>query len=138
MGAKVFTKLDLRDAYYRISIEEFDVQKIAFRTRYSYFEYLIISFELTNASITFQVYINDALKGLLDVIYMAYMDDIIIFSDNLAQYTQYVREILTRLREYDLFVKLSKCVFNNTELIFLDYRISIIGVSMDPQRVQTI
>lgn len=79
-GAKVFTKLDLRDAYHRIPIEESDRWKTAFRTRYGHFEYTVMPFGLTNAPATFQAYINEALRGLLDDICVAYMDDIMIFS----------------------------------------------------------
>ena len=47
-GAKVFTKLDLKDTYYRIRIKEGDEWKTTFRTRYSHFEYIVILFELSN------------------------------------------------------------------------------------------
>ena len=51
--AKIFTKLDLRDAYYRICIKKGDKWKTVFKTRYSYFKYLIMPFSLVNAPITF-------------------------------------------------------------------------------------
>ena len=52
-GAKIFTKLDLKDTYYRVRIKEGDEWKTTFRTRYSYFEYIVILFELTNTLVTF-------------------------------------------------------------------------------------
>ena len=51
--AKVYTKLDLRDAYHRIRIKAGDEWKTAFRTRYSYFEYRVLPFGLANAPATF-------------------------------------------------------------------------------------
>ena len=137
-GAKVFTKLDLRDAYHRIRIEDVDIWKTAFRTRYGHFEYLVMPFGLTNAPATFQAYINDALKGLLDISCVAFMDDIIIYSSDVAEHRRHVRAVLARLREYSLYVKQSKCDFDVTELAFLGYRISTEGIEMDPQRVQAI
>ena len=53
VGALVFTKLDLRNTYYRVRIREGDEWKTVFRIRYSYFEYLIIPFRLTNTPATF-------------------------------------------------------------------------------------
>jgi hypothetical protein len=62
-----YIKLDLRDTFHRIRIKVGDEWKTAFRTRYEHFEYLIMSFKLTNALTTFQAYINEALRGLLNV-----------------------------------------------------------------------
>jgi Reverse transcriptase (RNA-dependent DNA polymerase) len=56
-------------------------------------------FGLTNAPAIFQAYINEALKGLLDVTCVAYLDDIYIFSDSVEEYAKHVREVLTRLKK---------------------------------------
>ena len=82
--AKVYTKLDLRNAYHRIRIREGDEWKTAFRTRYGHFEYLVLPFGLTNAPATFQAYINRALAGLVDVTCIVYLDDILIYSNDPA------------------------------------------------------
>ena len=65
-GSKVFTKLDLKDAYHRIRIRRGDEWKTAFRTRYGHFEYTVMPFGLANAPATFQAYINRALAGIVD------------------------------------------------------------------------
>ena len=137
-GACVYTKLDLRDAYHRIPIAKDDIWKTAFRTRYGHFEYTVMPFGLTNAPATFQAYINDALKGLLDNICIAYMDDILIYSRSEKEHAAHVRAVLERLREYGLYVKLSKCQFAVKEVGFLGFRVGVAGVSMDPSRVQAI
>ena len=138
VGAKIFTKLDLRDAYHRIPVAEKDRWKTAFRTRYGHFEYTVMPFGLTNAPATFQAYINEALRGLLDDSCIAFMDDILIFSRSVEEHTTHVRAVLERLRKYGLYVKLSKCEFSVEEVSFLGYRVGIAGVTMDPSRVAAI
>ena len=137
-GSVIFTKLDLRDAYHRIRIKEGDEWKTAFRSRYGHFEYTVMPFGLTNAPATFQAYINEALKPLLDHICIVYLDDILIFSDNVEEHANDVRKVLDRLRQYDLFVKFSKCAFSVKEVEFLGYIVNANGVKMDPARVATI
>lgn len=137
-SAKIFTKLDLRDAYHRIPIAEEDCWKTAFRTRYGHFEYTVMPFGLTNAPATFQAYINETLAGLLDTICVAYMDDIIIYSDSQEEHPRHVKEVLEKLRKAALYVKLSKCEFSVTEVTFLGFRISTAGISMEKSRVTAI
>ena len=63
--------------------------------------------------------------------YIIYIDNIIIFSSNRVDYIHHIREVLTRLREYGLYVKLSKCEFDTIELAFLGYQISTIDISIN-------
>lgn len=137
-GSRYFTKLDIRDAYHRIRIKKEDRWKTAFRTRYGHFEYLVMPFGLTNAPASFQGYINTALAGLLDGVCVAYMDDILIYSTDYETHVKHVRSVLERLREFSLFVKLSKCEFFVQQVDFLGFRIGIDGVAMDPSKVSAI
>jgi hypothetical protein len=95
-GAAVYTKLDLKEAYYRIRIKKGDEWKTAFKIRYGHFKYKIMSFSLANTSAIFQAYINRALIDLIDISCVAYFDNILIY--NRAKYQQYIRQILERLR----------------------------------------
>ena len=99
-GAKVFTKLDLADAYHRIQIRKGDKWKTAFRTRYGHFEYLVLPFGLSNAPATFQAYINQALIGLVDVTCVIYLDDILIYSTDPARHEADVKAVLEQLRQH--------------------------------------
>ncbi|KAL2126371.1 hypothetical protein VTI74DRAFT_1096 [Chaetomium olivicolor] len=137
-SAKIYTKLDLKDAYYRIRIREGDEWKTAFRTRYGHYEFLVMPMGLANAPATFQTYINHAMGGLVDVICIVYLDDILIFSDDEAQHTQHVLQVLERLREADLYVNLQKCQFHTTQVSFLGYLVSPGGIAMEPDRVAAI
>jgi hypothetical protein len=80
VGAKVFTKIDLQDTYHRIRIKKGDEWKTTFRTWYGHFEYLVMPFGLTNAPATFQLYIHETMRGLLDDFIIIYLDNILIFS----------------------------------------------------------
>jgi trehalose-6-phosphate synthase len=81
--AKYFTKLNIHGAYNPVRIAEGEEWKIAFRTRYSLFESLVMPFGLTNILASFQHFINDVLWPYLHVFITAYLDDILIYSDNL-------------------------------------------------------
>ena len=78
-GVKVFIKLDLHGAYNLIRMKEGEEWKIAFKCKYSYFEYQVIPFKLINALITCMRIINDIFQDYLDKIYIIYLDDILIY-----------------------------------------------------------
>jgi Reverse transcriptase (RNA-dependent DNA polymerase) len=71
---------------------------MTFRTRYSHFEYTIMPFGLINASATFQLYINEVLRGYLDIFCIIYLDDIMVYSERVKDYEEHVRKVLKRLR----------------------------------------
>jgi hypothetical protein len=137
-GAKFFTQLDLRDAYHRIRIAKGHEWKTAFRTKYGLFEYLVVPFRLTNAPATFQAYVNWVFRDLLDITVVVYLDDIIMFSQDMRSHQGHVREVLRRLREAGLYYKRSKCTFTTQQINFLGYIITPKGVEMEPSRVATI
>eukprot|EP00833_Pecoramyces_ruminatium_P005437 jgi/Orpsp1_1/1179469/evm.model.c7180000069456.1 len=137
-GAKYFTKLDLRSAYNLIRIREGDEYKTAFRTKYSHFEYLVMPFGLKNAPATFQSFINYVLRPYLEKFVILYLDDILIFSDDLETHHKQVRQVLETLLENNLYVKLEKCEFDKNEVEFLGYVLSGKGVSIDPKKIKSI
>ena len=110
-GTTVFSKIDLKDAYYRICIKEGDQWKTAFRTRHGHFEWVVMPMGLTNAPATFQAYINRALRGLVDDFCIVYLDDILIFSKSEAEHEKHLQLVLDRLERYELYAKASKCAF---------------------------
>ena len=83
---KRFLKLDLKDIYHHIYIKRGDEWKTVFRIRYGYFKYLVMPFRLANTPATFQAYINRALAGLVDVIYIIYLNNILVFLEKLVDY----------------------------------------------------
>ena len=138
VGAKYFTKLDLKDAYHRIRIRTGDEWKTAFRTRYGHFEYQVMPFGLANAPATFQAYVNKAMSNLLDTCVVVYLDDIVIYSADLQTHRAQVRDVMSRLRSHSLYCKRSKCSFEVDTIEYLGFIISPQGITMDQDRVRTI
>jgi len=137
-GAKIFIKLDLKDVYHCIHICKGDEWKTVFRTRYGHFEYLVMSFELANASATFQAYINQALAEHMDFICVVYLNDILIYSQLKEKHKHHVCKILERLQHYKLFVNLKKCAFSTDTVEFLRFIVFTTDVTMNSQRIDTI
>jgi hypothetical protein len=137
-SAKYYTCLDLADVYNQLRVAPGDKYKTAFRTRYGHFEYLVMPFGLTNAPASFQAYANDCLRDFLDIFCIVYLDEVLIYSDTLEEHIVHVKQVLSRLRQYGLTCKLSKCEFHATTISFLSFIISPKGVAMEPDRVTTI
>ena len=68
-----------------------------------------MSFNLVNVSITFQTYINKALINLINIIYVVYLNDILIYNADLTNYWRYIKQIFERLRQFQFYVNLKKC-----------------------------
>ncbi|EUC60435.1 Transposon Tf2-1 polyprotein, putative [Rhizoctonia solani AG-3 Rhs1AP] len=137
-GAKIYTKLDLRWGYNNVRIREGDEWKTAFRTKYGHFEYLVMPFGLTNAPAAFQHFMNDLLRDLIDVSVIVYLDDILIYSKNPEEHENHVCEVLKRLRDANLYCKLSKCFFHVTTVPYLGMVITPDGISMETAKVQAV
>lgn len=119
--ARVFSKLDLRNAYHLVRMKEGDEWKTAFNTPLGHFEYLVMPFGLNNAPAVFQHLINDVLRDFLNRFVFGYLDDILIYSPNPEINTFHVRQVLERLLENQLFVKAEKCQFHVTSVSFLGF-----------------
>jgi len=118
---KWFTSLNLKEAYYWVQMKEDKEWKTAFWTRYRHYKYTVMLFELKNALATFQRLINDMLREYLDDFVITYLDDILIYSDDLKMHCSHVHKILRKLNERALYVKKSKSKFKAKKIKFLNY-----------------
>uniref|UniRef100_A0A3P9M887 Gypsy retrotransposon integrase-like protein 1 n=1 Tax=Oryzias latipes TaxID=8090 RepID=A0A3P9M887_ORYLA len=136
--ARVFSKLDLRNAYYLVRMREGDEWKTAFNTPLGHFEYLVMPFGLTNAPATFQNLVNDVLRDFLNRFVFVYLDDILIYSRDLDEHTHHVREVLSRLLENRLYVKAEKCEFHVPTISFLGFIIDSGNIRPDPAKIAAV
>jgi hypothetical protein len=92
--AKIFTKLDIRQAFHRIRMDPDSEELTTFRTRYGSYKCKVLPFGLTNGPATYQRYINDVLFDYLDDFCTAYLDDILIYSENELEHEMHVKNVL--------------------------------------------
>jgi hypothetical protein len=137
-GASVFLKIDLRSGYHQLKIRESDIPKTAFRTQYGLYEYIVMSFGLTNASAYFMYLMNKVFMEYLDKFVIVFIDDILIFSKTEEEHEKHQRLVLEKLRSNKLYAKFIKCEFRLTKVAFLGHVISVGGVSIDPGKVKDV
>jgi len=92
--AQVYSKINLCHAYHLVCIANGDKWKTAFRTRYGSFEWFVMPFGLTNAPTAFQQFMNNIFSDLLDVCVVIYLNDILIYSNNMSKHHWHVKEVL--------------------------------------------
>jgi hypothetical protein len=136
--AKVFSKIDLRSGYHQIKIRASDIPKTAFSTRYGLYEFLVMSFGLTNAPAYFMYLMNSVFMPELDKFVVLFIDDIPVYSKNEEEHARHLHVVLQRLREHRLYAKLSKCDFWLKEIKFLGHTISQAGIAVGPDKVQEV
>jgi hypothetical protein len=137
-GASVFSKIDLRSGYYQLRIQPSDIPKTAFITKYELYEFTVISFGLTNALAYFMYLMNSVFMDYLDKIVVVFIDDILIYSQNEQEHEEHLRKVLQRLRDCQLYAKLSKCEFWISEVLFLGHILNREGLAVDPKKVAAI
>ena len=95
-------------------------------------------FGLTNASAAFQQFMNDIFSDLLDVCVVIYLDNILIYSNNMSKHYQHVKEVLKYLCKAGLYAKAEKCKFHSESVEYLGYILSPSGLTMSNDKVNII
>ena len=98
-GSRVYSKIDLRLGYHQLRVQESDVPKTAFRTRYGHYEFLVMPFGLTNALAAFMDLMNRVFQPYLDKFIIIFIDDILVYSGSSEEHSEHLRIVLQTLRE---------------------------------------
>ena len=136
--AKVFTKLDIRQAFHRIRMDPNSEELTTFRTRYGAYKCKVLPFGLTNGPATFQRHINNVLMDYLDVFCTAYLDDIIIYSEIPKEHHNHVTKVIRRLLDAGLQVDVKKSEFSVTRTKYLGFVITTDGIEVDQDKISVI
>ena len=135
-GSTHYSKIDLRSGYHQLSVQEEDVPKTAFRTRYGHYEFLVMPFGLTNAPAVFMDLMNRVCRPYLDKFVIVFIDDILIYSRSKEEHGKHLRLILELLRKEKQYAKFSKCEFWIREVKFLGHVVSHEGIHVDPSKIK--
>ncbi len=136
--ARHFIKINIYNVYHCIWICKSDEWKTTFHTCYDQFEYQMMLFELINASAIFQFYVNHTLKLFINIFCVIYLNDILIYFETKEQHWEHVCKILHVLLKYWLYIKLLKCTFNRSEVIFLRFMIKQRNIQMKQFHINVI
>jgi hypothetical protein len=137
-GAKIFSKIDLRLGYHQLKTRAEDVPKTAFTTRYELYEFLVMSFGLTNAPAYFMNLINKISMEYLDHFVVVFIDDILVYSPNEETHEDHLRLVLQKLCDNQLYAKFLKCDFWLKEVAFLGHIVTDGGIKVDPGKISEI
>ncbi|KAJ0542764.1 putative nucleotidyltransferase, Ribonuclease H [Helianthus annuus] len=137
-GARYFSKIDLRSGYHQLKVQEEDIPKTAFRTRYGHYEFTVMPFGLTNAPAAFMDMMNRICKPYLDKFVIVFIDDILIYSKSQEEHCEHLHAFLTLLRKEKLYAKFSKCEFWLQEVQFLGHMVNHEGIHVDPAKIEAI
>ena len=134
---KVFTKMDLRWGYNNVRMKEGDRWKAAFTMPEGSFELMVIFFGLTNSPAMFQAIMNELLRDLINTGKVAaFIDNVIIGTETEEGHDKIVAEVVKRLEENNLYVKLEKCRWKVREMGFLEVVIGLEGIKMEEEKVK--
>jgi hypothetical protein len=99
-GACMFSKIDLWSSYHQLNIRKSDIPKTAFITRYELYEYIVMSFDLTNAPAYFMYLMNKVFMEYLDKFMVVFIDDILIYSKDEEEHEKHLHLVLHKLRDH--------------------------------------
>ena len=128
----------MRSRYHQLKIRPDDIPKTGLQTRYGHYEFLVMSFRLTNAPATFMSLVNRIFKPYLDSHVIVFIDDILVYSRSEEDHANHLRKALQTLRDCKLYAKFSKCEFWLKSVAFLGHIVSNEGIQVDTQKIEAV
>ncbi|XP_074336988.1 uncharacterized protein LOC141674166 [Apium graveolens] len=136
--ARQLQELWIKELYGQLKIKPEDIPKMAFRTMYGHYEFLVMPSGLTNAPAAFMDLMNRAFKKYMDQFVVVFIDYILIYSKTEEEHEQHLWIILEILRQKRLYAKFSKCEFWLKEVQFLGHIIGSEGIRVDPTKIEAV
>ena len=139
-GKRIFTTLDAKSGYWQVQMDPISREKTAFRTSNGLYEFLVMPFGPCNALATFQRLIQQVPSGMGNdhPFCCAYIDDILVYSDNVEQHVQHLQQVFLRLRSVGLLLHPKKCRFAEPSVSYLGHIVSKDGILPDPGKVSAV
>ncbi len=137
-SAQWFTKFNILEAFNWIWIKEEDEWKTVFCTQLEHYEYLIMSFNLINASVTFQIFVNNILQRYLNQFIIVYLNDILVYSKMKKEHVQHVKKVLQTLKKVDLRIKSEKSEFHVQNVQFLKFIVMFQSLKMNLKKIEAV
>ena len=123
---------------FALSIRDVDIPKTAFRTRYGHYEFVVMSFGLTNAPAAFMDLMHTVFKRFIDTFVIVFIDDILVYSRIEELHAIHLEKVSSTLRAQKLYAKFSKCEFWLKEVNFLGHVVSSRRISVDPSKMEAV
>ena len=137
-GASHFSKIDLRLVYHQLRVRDSDILKTTFRTQNAHYEFVVMSFGLTNALATFMDLMNREFKQYLNLFIIVFIEDILIYSRSEEEHASHLRVVLQTFKDRRLFTKFSKYGFWLQSVTFLGHIVSSEGICVDSQKKEAV
>lgn len=137
-NCKSFSKLDLQRGFNQIRVRDEDCHKLAFRTKYGHFEWVVMPFGPTNSPSVFQSAMNGILLEYIDDFCFVYIDDILIASKDEVEHLEHLKLVLNRLKENKFKIRPEKCSFFQSQIEYLGYIIGNGKIIVHPDRIKSI
>ena len=138
VGARYFTKVDLRSGYYQVAVGEDSIQRTAFVTPEGSFEWLAMPMGLCNAPSTFQRLMTKAMGKLINRCVVVYIDDCLVYSKTFEQHLEHLRVVREAFRQHHLYARLDKCLFASDVVTFCGHVVSYNEVRMEADKVEAV
>jgi hypothetical protein len=136
--ARIFTKLNIRQGFHRIRMHQDSEDLTTFRCHYGTFKYKVMPFRVTNGPATFQRLINDIFMDCLDDFLIAFVDDLLIYSNDELEHKIHVKKVLQRLRKAGLQAAIHKYEFHVTATKYLGFIVTPEGIKVDQSKIEAV